>query len=68
MQNKNNICLCGHRFAHHLDEKDNVVILREYGNSWCEKCTPTRSDIKPFHSFKLDNLRYLEDKYEKSLK
>lgn len=53
------ICLCGHREGQHYE---NEVIK---GMNYCTGCTTATNEgiyIIMGHEFKLDNLRYLEQK------
>jgi hypothetical protein len=57
------ICICGHILSDHLGKKE-ALILEEYGQHWCRLCY-MRVDFNALHTFKRDNLKYLEDLYEK---
>lgn len=60
------ICICGHRRSCHKDGRSNGIrIIAELRKHWCAKCL---SGVNPFHTFKLDNLKYLERLYEKRCK
>lgn len=62
----NSPCICGHALEfHHFDgDGNNSKILLDLGNSWCMDCSMIdRRDgrsFKPFHNYKIDNLKYLE--------
>lgn len=59
-------CVCNHPRKDHYSggQTTGIVILPEVGDHWCCAC-----DLggPAFHTFRVDNLRYLEEKYEKKL-
>ena len=62
-------CLCGHTFITHLTENDGIILLPKHGEHWCLDCSNALiGGLSDFHTFKLDNLTYLEYKYEQSTK
>ena len=54
---KNDICRCGHLYKKHTSYRGNRRILNS-GTCW--ECSIQIKD----HYFKLDNLKYLEKKYD----
>lgn len=63
MSEDNLICICGHFKSQHESESTGAIILHEYGDHWCSFCVGNQ----PFHTFKLDNLKYLEAKYKEGV-
>lgn len=62
------ICICGHKKSKHDIPSDLVLVGREI-IGWCKDCSdkvPYERGIM-FHIFLLDNLKYLEQKYEEKL-
>jgi len=58
----NRICVCGHPRVNHL------LIYHADGISFCNDCCiKSVKGVKNYHYFKLDNLSYLEQQYEKSI-
>lgn len=55
--------ICTHDKRNHLPYggKRKIIILPEFGKHWCEDCTRVYCGVmKAFHTFKLDNLSYIE--------
>lgn len=52
-------CVCGHLKNKHRTEAAGFSILPSLGNHWCDGCFV--SGKESFHTFKLDNLQYIED-------
>jgi len=55
------ICIsCSHKRQNHLPYggKRNILVMPSLGEHWCEHCVGT---VNSFHTFKLDNLSYIEE-------
>jgi hypothetical protein len=54
--NKNDLCICGHKFVHHSH------LLKDlYEYNFCTDCP---AGTKWVHEFKLNNLDFLQKKFE----
>ena len=60
------ICVCGHEKDLH---KISGTALSLVEFEWCEGCCSSTlyKQHKTYHTFKLDNLSYLEEKYKEQL-
>lgn len=67
--NEDNLkCICGHKkFFHQNENNSKVITIKEYGDHWCEQCAYIGDGFSSFHTFKLDNLSYLETKYNEGV-
>ena len=54
---------CGHPQTHHLsDGYKGIVTIKKYGEHWCKRCCNDGNFSRDsFHTFKLDNLSYIEE-------
>ena len=56
--------VCKHTQKNHfVDGENSVTTIAEYGEHWCSGCTNARTvpARNSFHTFKLDNLAYIEE-------
>lgn len=53
------VCICNHLKSDHLKDGEKYIhTIPSLGDHWCVECST--EGFRGFHTFKLDNLKYVE--------